>query len=188
MKIEIDLNKCKVYRISPSQYTLLYLLYHNDMSGISKYFGLEKAKIIRNSMCDGRLILSNKELDVSESVLSRKVKNILGITSDNLVNFAEFYNRYPLKVGARALRAARLDSKSAKKHKISYLKHVKTVEEHERICKIVDNYVQIKKIANELQFLPLMETLINGRKWEEWEVFYDEDDNIPTQKYGGDVR
>jgi hypothetical protein len=34
----------------------------------------------------------------------------------------------------------------------------------------------------------LMETLINGRKWEEWEVFYDEDVVIPTKKYGGNVR
>jgi len=175
MKIEIDLNACVRYNVTPDEYCLLYLLYHKDFERIEKVFGKSEAVIIRNriQIMNPKFILNKERVPFKQTILSNKnVCKLLNIREDE-IRFIEFYNLYPVRVGSRVLRAADVDTVIGKKHEAKYLKKVKTKEQHEEAKKAIIVFVAKQKQTGKLAFLPAMETVLNNAMWESWKSLID---------------
>lgn len=173
MEIVLNVSKMKSCQITPNQLVLLYLMYYEKFEDILVIFGKERALAIRNSLESSDYILS-QGTRFRETLLSKKnVEKLLGIRSDQ-INFWEFYNCYPVKVGTRVIRAAGPTTQVALKHEKKYLTRVKTIQQHQLAIKAISAFVAKKKLANELQYLPNMETVMNNSLWEQWEVFIQE--------------
>lgn len=164
---KIDLLKCKLNDLLPDEYVLLYFLYFKNYIEIEKIFGKEYAIQLRNKLCETKYILSNNQILFKHTILSEHVKKLLDI-KDDIINFWEWYNIYPHKVGTRILRAVSIDTKKAKKHERQYLSIVKTLDMHKDICKRTEDFVAMKRQSNSLEYLPQIERILNNREWENW--------------------
>jgi len=170
MEVKLNLERLKKANLSPDQATLLYLMYYKKFDNIISLYGREKALALRLELTETNFIL-NSDGKFTETILSTKnVEKLFGIQSDD-INFWEFYNAYPIKVGSRILRSAGPTSQVALKHEKKYLARVKTKEEHSRAIDALQAFVNKKKQTNSLQFLPQMETVLNNNLWEQWDVF-----------------
>ena len=170
MKIEIDLKQCKSNSISPNQYVLLYLMYHKEYSTIEEVFGRINAVVMRDKLTETKFILNKEKVPFKSTTLSTNhVCKLLGIRSDT-IQFMEFYNTYPMKVGSRVLRPANIDTIAGRKHEKKYLDKIKTKEAHERAIKATITFVAKQKQAGKLNYLPAMETVLNNAMLESWEV------------------
>lgn len=175
MKVEVNITKCVMNNITPNQYILLYFLYHHNYPQIERLFGREEAIKLRNSLNHTKYILSDVTTNFVETIISDHVKLLLGI-KDQDVNFWEWYNLYPAKVGNRILRGATPKSIISKKHEAKYLSRVTTKQEHKRICDITERYIALKRIEpNGLKFLQNVETVLNNNAWENWEILTDDE-------------
>jgi hypothetical protein len=156
--------------LTPNQLVLLKLLYYNDVESIVTIFGKSEALIIRNSLIGSNYILSGNT-KFTDTILSKKnIEKLLDIRSDE-INFWEFYNCYPIKVGPRVLRAAGPTSQIALKHEKKYLARVRTIAAHQQAINAIQSFVSKQKQAGKLNFLPNMETVLNNSMWEQWDVF-----------------
>lgn len=183
--LEVDILKCKLNKLTPDEYVFLALLYYKDFNSIKSLFGKDGALQLRNKLCPTKYILSDTGKLVTKTVISKKeVENLLNIKASK-INFWEFYNKYPIKVGngksARALRAANPDAKLAKKHEKKYLSIVKSSDDHAIACKGIETYVESHRKRNSLQFLQHMDTVLNNCTWENYVSFADSDDFISNQ-------
>lgn len=170
--------------LTPNQLVLLKLLYYNDIENIIAIFGKNEALIIRNSLINSNYILSGNT-KFTETILSKKnIEKLLDIRADE-INFWEFYNCYPIKVGPRVLRSAGPTSQIALKHEKKYLTRVKTIEAHQQAIKAIQSFVTKQKQANKLNFLPNMETVLNNSMWEQWEIFV-QDNGVEEQEWNND--
>lgn len=179
MTLELDLKKLSRNNLKPNQYVILAILYHKDWELAKRLFSLTEAIMIRDSLIDTKFILDksgNKKF--SETVISRSnVGKLLGVRSDK-IDFLEFFNEYPMKVGSRILRPKSSDTIEGKRLEQKYLKKIKTQEDHKDAIDAVKAYVRRQRIAGKLQFLNKLEVVINNAKWESWDVFivrYDAD-------------
>ena len=171
MEITLNLSTLKNSNLSPNEAILLYLLYYKQFDEIAELFGKLEALNIRDALLDTEYILSDALTKFTETIISKKhVEKLFGIRSDQ-INFQEFYNCYPIRVGTRVLRASGPEAQVAIKHKKKYLAKVKTVEQHEKAIKAIIAFVSQQKRAGKLNFLPNMETVMNNSMWESWEVF-----------------
>ena len=174
MKVEIDLAYLKKFNLSVDQFIILKLIYLKEFSDIKEFYGVKQAVSIRNALCFTPFVLSDENVKFTETLLSKeKVEKLLMIRSED-INFWEFYVCYPMKVGTRILRAASNDAKLAEKHQKKYLREIKTVEQHELAVKSIKAFVAKKKQENSLEYLPMMETVMNNNMWEQWSVFIEE--------------
>jgi hypothetical protein len=170
--------------LTPNQLVLLKLLYYNNIENIVEIFGKTEALNIRNSLINSDYILSG-ETKFTETILSKKnIEKLLNIRADN-INFWEFYNCYPVKVGPRVLRSAGPTSQIALKHEKKYLSRVKTTEAHQQAINAIQSFVSKQKRANKLNFLPNIETVLNNSMWEQWDVFL-EDSGTEEQEWNND--
>lgn len=175
MEILMDLKKCSVHQLTPNEYILLYLLYYKNFDEIIKIYGKDKAIEIRNKLSNTKFILSDKSVKFTDTILSKRyVENLFRI-KDQKINFWEWYNCYPIRVGNRVLRAKNPDSKAAKDHEKKYLLAVKDKEAHELAIKATDAFVASQRANGNMQFLPNILTVLNQRKWEEWEVLIEKE-------------
>lgn len=166
-KLEVDLLKCQLNNITPDDYVLLFLMHFKDFKKIEGLFGREKALELRKNLIDTKYIISKEEVPFISTILSRHVKDLLDIQNIDYI-FWDWYKIYPHKVQDRILRSVGQGTKKAKDHEKSYRKQVKSVEEHLEICKRTKQFVEMKRKASSLQYLPAIDTVINGRLWEEW--------------------
>lgn len=174
MKIEVDLQILKKFNLSVDQFIVLKLLYYKQFEEIKNFYDVRQAISIRDSLFSSNFLLSDNSCRFTETILSKEnVEKLLNLKVDK-INFWEFYVCYPVKIGSRALRAAKEDSKIAEKHKKKYLQAVKTVEQHNLAIESVEAFVAKKKQTGELEYLPNMETVMNNNMWEQWEVFIGE--------------
>lgn len=170
--------------LTPNQLVLLKLLYYNQIDNIVEIFGKTEALIIRNSLIDSNYILSGNG-KFTETILSKKnIEKLFDIRADE-INFWEFYNCYPIKVGSRVLRAAGPTSQIALKHEKKYLSRVRSTEAHQQAIRAINSFVSKQKRANKLNFLPNMETVLNNSMWEQWIIFI-EDDGAEEQEWNND--
>lgn len=173
MELVLNISKLKSSKLTPDQTVLLYLLYYEKYNDIAEIYGKEHAKTVRESLEQTDYLLSQGG-KFTETIISKKhVEKLLGIRSDQ-INFWEFYNCYPVKVGARVLRAAGPNSQVALKHEKKYLARVRTIAQHQLAIRAISAFVAKKKLVNELQYLPNMETVMNNSQWEQWEVFIEQ--------------
>lgn len=171
MKVEIDLTYLKKFNLSVDQFIILKLIYLKEFSDIKEFYGVKQAVSIRNALCFTPFVLSDENVKFTETLLSKeKVEKLLMIRSED-INFWEFYVCYPVKVGTRVLRGASNNSKLAEKHKKKYLREIKTVEQHKLAIASIEAFVAKKKQEGSLEYLPMMETVMNNNLWEQWEVF-----------------
>ena len=173
MKFIIDTTRLIARKLSADQYILLGLLYHKEFDIIKKLYGKANSLKIRNSLVCTKYILSDGNTKFKDTIISNaQVSKMLGIRSDK-INFWEFYVVYPMKHGNRVLRAANPDTQLALKHEKKYLLKVKSKKEHEKIIKATEAFITKQRLANKLQYLPAMETVLNNALWEQWEGFID---------------
>lgn len=174
MKLNVTVEDMVNNKLLPNQVMLLLFLYHKDFDSCKNLFGKEISIELRNSLVSTDFLLSDESTLFKDTVISKKnVEKLLGIRGDQ-INFWEFYNCYPVKVGTRILRGANPTSQVALKHEKKYLARVKTTAKHEQAIKAIESFVAKKKAAQELKFLPNMETVMNNSLWEQWEVFIQE--------------
>lgn len=170
MKIEINTKTLSSYGITPDQYVLLNLLYHKDFETIKSIFTKSQAINVLDSFNASSTMFLNFEYKIENIVLSKKeVERLLGIKGDN-INFWEWYNCYPVKVGTRILRASGPTSQLALKHEKKYLSKVKTEEQHQKAIKAITVFVAKQKMSGKLEYLPNIETVLNNSLWEVWSV------------------
>ena len=173
MELVLSISKLKNSKLTPDQIYLLFLLYYQKFDDIAEIYGKERAKEVRESLQATEYLLSQGG-KFTETIISKKhVEKLLGIRSDQ-INFWEFYNCYPVKVGTRVLRSAGPTTQVALKHEKKYLTRVKTIAQHQIAIKAISAFVAKKKLANDLQYLPNMETVMNNSLWEQWEIFIQE--------------
>lgn len=177
MKIELTIEKMVEKQLLPNQVILLLLMYNQKFDEIKSLFGIKEAIIIRDSLIGTPYILNTTGSNIKfmETLISREnVADLLGIKTDANINFWEFYNCYPVKVGSRVLRASGPTSQLALKHEKKYLMRVKTNEGHLKAIASISAYVAKQKSSGKLEFLQNMETVLNNSSWEQWEVFIQE--------------
>lgn len=173
MKIELNLNKLRKNFLSPNQFILLYLLYEKEFDTLLHLFGKEGSFKIRNSLRDSEFLLDCPDRFTETLISKSHVEKLLGIKNSE-INFADWYQIYPIKVGNRVLRSSGCTTESYKKHKQKYLKRVTTIEEHQLAIKATEAFVSHQKRSDNLRFLPNIETVLNNSKWQEWEVFIEQ--------------
>jgi len=170
----MDLNFSKLSRnkLNPNQFALLHLIYFKDWDVIKKVFSYSEAVSIRNSLIGTKYILDKAHKSkITNTVISVKnVAKLLDIRSDD-INFLDFFNEYPMKVGNRILRPRSSDTVEGKRIEKKYLTKITSKKEHELAVEATKAFVRRQKIAAQLQFLPSLEVVINNAKWESWEVF-----------------
>ena len=164
---------------------MLRLLYEKDLDNIIDIFGKKEALDIRNSLLETKYILSGNNKFTDTIISKSNIEKLFGIRGDK-INFWEFYNCYPIKVGARILRASGATSQLAMKHQKKYLARVKTKEAHEDAIKAVESFVAKQRQANKLMYLPNMETVMNNSMWEQWEVFV-QPNGVEEQEWNSDL-
>tara|TARA_R100001443_G_scaffold117303_1_gene141202 strand:+ start:1367 stop:1960 length:594 start_codon:yes stop_codon:yes gene_type:complete len=171
-KMMLDLNKLSRNKISPNQFVLLYLLYFKDWEKAKKLFSYDDVISIRNSLIDTKFILACKEnTKFTDTTISTKnVAKLLDIRSD-AVNFLEFFNEYPMKIGNRMLRPRDSDTVEGKRLEKKYLTKVTSKVEHKLAVDATRAFVEKQRVAGQLQFLPALEVVINNSRWESWQVF-----------------
>jgi len=172
-------------KLTPNQLILLRLLYEKDLDNIIDIFGKKEALDIRNTLLDTDYILSDNNKFTDTVISVKNVEKLFGIRGDK-INFWEFYNCYPIKVGARVLRASGATSQLALKHQKKYLNRVKTKDAHENAIKAVESFVAKQKQANKLMYLPNMETVMNNSMWEQWQVFV-QANGVEEQEWNSDL-
>lgn len=180
--VEVNITGCVRNNINPDKYVLLHYLYFKDYNQIELIFGVDYAIKLRNELCDTKYVLSNSSVKFTNTIISGDVKTLLGIRDDK-INFWEWYNLYPFKVGTRILRAVNPESKLAIKQMKQYLSIVKTQKEHEDVCRITEDYLNIKRLSDDgLKYLPQISTVLNNRSWETWESLTIDNDVTISQE------
>jgi len=159
-------------------------LYDKDYINIDKIFGKDQAIAVRNSLQDTSYILSEEGLFMDTIISKDQVEKLFGIRGDR-INFWEFYQCYPVRVGNRVLRASGDIAQVAKKHEKKYLSRVKRTAQHELAIKATEAFVSMQKRVGKLQYLPNMETVLNNCMWEQWEVFI-QDKGVEEQEWNSD--
>jgi hypothetical protein len=173
MKFIIDLEETKEKDISVKEYLFLFLYYYKRFDLIKFNFKKIEANEVVKKLIQKEYIISTITTPFNEIILSNnKVTKLLGIKSD-VINFWEFYNCYPIRVGTRVLRGGD-NSQVALKHEKKYLMRVKTIEQHQKAIAAITAFVSKKKQVNELAYLPAMETVMNNSLWETWSTFVEE--------------
>ena len=169
MKLEIDLKRLISFKINPHQHLILHALYYKEYKYITQVLTKEQCIEVRDTLCDTVFITSDTTTLFTETILDiTMVEKLLGIEK---INFSEWYQIYPIKVGSRSLRAVSDSSEQYKKHQSKYLKRVKTIEQHQKAIKATESFIASQKQAGKLQFLPNIETVLNNAMWENWVVF-----------------
>lgn len=170
MEITLNLTYLTKKCINPDEYILLYLIYYKEFDTILTLFGAKYALELRKNLINSGYILDATG-KFRETILSNKnVEKLLKIRSEK-INFWEFYNCYPVKVGSRILRSAGPTSQVALKHEKKYLSRVKTQDEHLKAIASINAFVSKKRQTNTMQYLPQMETVLNNNLWEQWDIF-----------------
>ena len=117
-------------------------------------------------------------------VSKNHIEKLFGIRSDQ-INFWEFYQCYPIRVGTRVLRASGSIAQVAKKHEKKYLSRIKRTDQHLLAIQATEAFISQQKRANKLQYLPNMETVLNNSMWEQWTVFIQEN-GVEEQEWNSD--
>ena len=175
MEVILKTSILRKNNITPNQAFFLYLLLHKDWKSLKETFTYTQAEKVRNSLVGTiYMITDTTDCQVKDTVISNKnVRKLFGIKEDE-ISFVEFYNKYPIRVGSRVLRAANTDTVIGKKHRKKYLKKVKTKEQHDLAVKATEAFVDKQRTSGKLQYLPNMETVLNNAMWESWMALIEE--------------
>ena len=174
MKIEVDITNMKRNNLLPDQYLLLYFIYNKEFELIEKIYTRTYALMLRDQLVSTKYVLGKQDVPFKQTILSSaNVCKLLGIRDDK-INFVDFYHCYPIRVASRVLRASNVSTIEGRRHEKKYLEKVKTIEDHQMAIKATEAFIAAQNRAGNLTFLPAIETVINGAKWQSWEVLITE--------------
>lgn len=169
MKLELNEQVLLKFNITPQQFIVLHGLYYSNYYWIESILGRSNAISIRNELVNSKFVTSDLDVKFKQTELNNdEVRKLLGIKGED-INFWEWYVIYPIKVGTRVLRATTNTAKLAEKHQEKYLKRIKTQEQHEKAILATEAFIDAKRRAGELKFLPNIETVLNNATWEIWQ-------------------
>lgn len=166
ISIDIDFDKLSQLDISLNQYIYLNCL----IKGIepkNKLFGditeLESIGYVKFTE-DG-------------PVLRERAYELFEISNEEKC-WLEFFNNFPLKAGARPLRAKSLEAKDSLNCKKKYLRIIAGKPHlHAHILKCLDTELRMRKISNSVQYMNSMEPWLNQQIWEKYEGLTATDQN-----------
>ncbi len=171
MKLEIDLKHLISFNINPHQYLILQSLYYKDYRWVTQILTKEQCIKIRNELTFTDFLLSDNNILFTETIINKPLVEKLLKLDKEIINFSEWYQIYPVKVGSRILRAVSDESVLYKKHKEKYLKRVKKQEDHQKAINATEAFIANQKQSGKLQFLPNIQTVLNNSLWESWESY-----------------
>lgn len=170
MKLDINIETLIDNKLNPYQFMFLHAVYYKNFNYILQMLNKKQVSDVRDSLLGTKYIISDGTEIPPNTIISKiEVEKLFGIHVDK-INFDEWYQVYPIKVGTRILRAVNDTSLLYKKHKEKYLKKIKTVEQHSLAIRATEAYIAAQKQANKLQYLPNIETVLNNATWQNWEV------------------
>jgi hypothetical protein len=164
MKIEINLPLLNEVRLTPDDYTYLYIVYKKAFS----YLELVPLRVSPRLEIDGWIVLKE---DDTKHVIQQKFRDLF--VSDFESMFAELCEAYPFKVdsptrGVRVLHAKDPKSASNKKARNKYKKVIANKPHlHKYIMKCLQ--LQLEHEKDNLGYLQNFETWINNHTWEKYE-------------------
>ncbi len=161
-KVVIDLEFLMEHGLTPTSYTWLYLMYHNDDRALVEFkLGkLLSENLIKRAFITETFALTSKATDLFEdNSFERK--------------FLELWELFPREVpdgkgGSRILRASSSEGKQAEvcREKYSRILHNKP-DLHKHIIKCLK--LQLEKEAQRIQFMNGIEVWLNQHIWEKYE-------------------
>jgi hypothetical protein len=163
MVIEINLDKLSELSLSPDEFVYLTLLSRGAVDSLQLKLNINFEELQTNGWVklgeEGKAILRDK-------FVSSTVDNFTRMWHDLL-------SRYPIKVssgnGIRLLRAKDPSSKANEKAKQKYQKIVKTdVIKHNFIMQCLERELDIRRRANSLGYMQMLETWLNNHSWEKY--------------------
>lgn len=170
MQVKLDIDEIFKLKLTPSEYLLLYVKYHNesllDLNFIS-HLGIRIDNIVK---LEDKGYIKVTGFDLTSFVLREPAKNLFNQNVDD-TKFYEFYGTYPMKVpngagGFRVLRSKDPNAQSAEKIKSKYLRLIKKSGVHKQIMEGLDGY--LKEYRPKMQYLQGIEVFLNQATWEKY--------------------
>ena len=174
MNVEINTESLANLCITADEYLYLYLLHqkaYDILSTLSLNVDSEKLQT------KGYLKLGQEtsEHTVREPFYSHLESPFLQMWSELLAHF-------PLKVGARVLRAKNPMAKANEKARIRYEKYLGgNVGKHKEVIKALDVELGMRRGDNSLKFMQQLTTWVNNHSWEKYIGLDDEPTSTPSR-------
>lgn len=163
MVIEINLDKLTEIGLSPDEFVYLTLLSRGALEIYQLKLNIDLDKLQTNGWI---------KLGEDDKAMLRE--KFISETTDNFTRmWHDLLSRYPIKVnvngGTRILRAKDPSSKANEKAKLKYQKIVKTDSiKHNYIMQCLERELEIRRRANSLGYMQMLETWLNNHSWEKY--------------------
>jgi|TARA_Y100000310_G_scaffold344796_1_gene459580 hypothetical protein len=175
MKIEIDFELLESTKMSPDDFTYLYIIYRKGFNYLET---LTLKPNLTTLQHNGYIKLGETP---DQHIIRQEFIDLFSSNFDQM--FAELIGTYPMKVntktrGVRILHAKDPDAKSNEKAKNRYKKIIgNKVYKHRHIMNCLDKQLSIERYN--LAYMQNLETWINNHTWEKYENL-DENDTKDT--------
>ena len=168
MRLEIDVNWLVNNSLTPNSLLFLQSVKDKDWESVEKQLNwlsnTEKCLMISH----GYLLDPDKYEeypDITKMQVTRKYEDLI---SENKVDFwNEFFANFPVKVPGRnpgTYRYVRMDNDKVRKKYTSIVKG--NIAVHKRILEGLNKELEVRKVANSMQYMNNLETWLNNRVWE----------------------
>ena len=164
MTIEIDTDVLKDLDISADDFVYLYLLHAkaHDVIHLLKpdTEALQRKGLIKVGEEPEDNVVRQKFIDTIEDNFDRMWSDLL--------------SHFPIKVynkgQVRVLRAADSNARSNQKAKKAYQRVIgKNIGKHKKIVQCLINELEFRKANNQLGYMQMLQTWVNGHSWEKYE-------------------
>jgi len=176
MNIELNLGLLQDTKLSPDEFTALYLVYRKGYS----YFDSLNLDIDWDSLQERGYVKLGENIGLHS--VRQTFIDLFANDFDSM--FAQLISTYPMKVstrtGIRVLHAADPNAKSNLKAKNKYRKIVGSkAHVHKRIMLLLEKQLRIDR--DNLAYLQNLETWINNHTWEKYEDIDEKDESKPQR-------
>ncbi len=163
MVIELNLETLAELGLSPNEFVFLTMINR----------GADETDLVEKLNIDLEVLQTNGWIKIWEGKTVIRDKFNGNTAGDFNRMWHDLLSRYPLKVsannGVRPLRAKDPDSKANEKSKIKYQKIVKSdIIKHNYIMQCLERELVIRRKANSLGFMQMLDTWINNHSWEKY--------------------
>lgn len=184
MVIEVNIESCLNYKITPGQYVLLNLLWQKKTNTATAL--LKDDASLRESIKDltdrGYILKTGASFIIER----KKCNELFGLSEDQ--DFWEFFSTFPLKVSSkgttRPLRAQDPSSKNALEARSKYKARVKTKAAHRHVMACLEAELDQKRRSNSLGFMQNILTWLNQSTWQLSEYLLKNEQPKVIQKHG----
>jgi len=184
MVVEVNIESCLNYKISPGQYVLLNLLWQKKTNTAVELLKVDPSlKDSVKDLTDRGYILKTGASFIIER---KKCNDLFGLSEDQ--DFWEFFNTFPLKVSSkgstRPLRAQDPGSKNALEARSKYKARVKTKAAHRHVMACLEAEMDQKRRSNNLGYMQNILTWLNQSTWQLSEYLLKNEQPKVVEKHG----